>query len=148
MSFILTDMAMRSRRNTTSPLLRRATMHDLRNDVLSAPRFGSLRQRLGFPLEREMEMPLLACIERMGGVICFSSQGERLERELADHFGLSKESREYSDPTRLRSKGARAWRNQIQWVRNRLVRKGLLSNTFRGLWIVTPAGKRALGQLG
>jgi hypothetical protein len=95
---------------------------------------------LGFPLESEMELPLLAALELRDGAIWFSRDGEWLERILAEYFGLSRYAREYSDPSLFRSKGARAWRNSIQWVRNHLVEQGLIDKRVRNRWALTERG--------
>jgi len=92
-----------------------------------------------------MHMSLLCTIAHRGGQIWFSRDGEWLENMLADHFGLTREQREYADPRWYRSKGSRAWRNDIQWVRKQLVDDGLIDNSVRDLWKLTDAGWRAIG---
>jgi len=44
------------------------------------------------------------------------------------------------------SAGHRKWRNQIQFVRDRLVKTGQLSNAVQGRWTVTEAGYQRVGM--
>ena len=98
------------------------------------------RREMGYPTEDEMRTPLLRAIGRRGGAIRLSRDGAGIEKELADHFGLSVWQREYSDPSRFRSKGARAWRNHIQFVRRHLADEGLIIKGTRDLWALSEAG--------
>lgn len=101
---------------------------------------GSLTRELGFPSEKDMEVPLLIALYRAGGAIWFSCDGAWLEEVLADHFELSKHAREYSDPARFTAKGGRVWRNHIQWVRKRLVDQGMIDNRRWDRWVLTERG--------
>lgn len=104
-------------------------------------RENSLRAELGYPMEHDLAMALLRAMHLHGGLIDFSVQGDNLESLLADKFNLSKAAREYSDPTRFRSKGARAWRNHIQFSSKRLVGLGLLDRNSHGKWRLTEQGR-------
>ncbi|MGP1347254.1 MAG: winged helix-turn-helix domain-containing protein [Phycisphaerales bacterium] len=101
----------------------------------------SLRVKLGYPTENDLAIALLRVLESRGGWINFSVYGDDLECSLADQFNLSQAARDYSDSTRFRSKGARAWRNHIQWARKRLVDLGLLDRSIHGVWCLTERGR-------
>ena len=94
-----------------------------------------------------MEVPLLQAIVHRGGSIWFSEDGDDLEEELADHFDLSQNLREYASPE-INAKGHRKWPNIIQFVRLELVDRGELDNSTRDLWLVTEEGYRRLGMPG
>jgi hypothetical protein len=97
-----------------------------------------------YPNQEEMEVPLLESIISRGGQIWFSIKGNELEEELANHYSLSQEMRDYSS-LEINAKGHRKWRNHIQYVRLRLVKKGQIDNSTRDLWRVTEAGYDRLG---
>ena len=88
-----------------------------------------------------MEFPLLRAIHRHGGSILFSLEGSTIAEELADYFRLTPEQRRYSSPE-INSLGHNYWRNTIQYVRLKLVKKGYLDNSTRDLWALTDAGRR------
>jgi hypothetical protein len=91
------------------------------------------------PKRLEVEIPLLKAITRLGGEVDFSKQGRHLEIELAKEFGLPDEVRDIR-ASNYRSKGHRKWRNEIQFVRDQLVKKGWLDNSIWNKWRVTPNG--------
>ncbi len=80
----------------------------------------------------------------MGGSINFSRKGREIEVPLAEEVGLSDEARDFSAPN-YHSEGNRKWRNHIQFVRDRLVKSGDLSNAVRNYWTVTDSGYRRVG---
>jgi len=98
-----------------------------------------------YPPQSDLERPLLRLIVKRGGTIYFSRDGDLIERELADQFGLSKEAREYS-LERVRSKGHRCWRVHIQFVRQKLEEKGEIDNNVHDRWKVMSAGYSRLGM--
>ena len=91
------------------------------------------------PKRPNVENPLLKAIIRLGGVVNFSKQGRQLEIDLAKEFGLPDEVRDFR-ASNYKSKGHRKWRNEIQFVRNQLVKKGLLDNSAWNTWKVTNKG--------
>jgi predicted HNH restriction endonuclease len=95
----------------------------------------------GYPSQTEMELPLLKILLKHGGKIYFSKQGDEVAGDLADHFGLTQEQRDYAS-TEINSKGRNYWRNHIQFVRRKLVEKGFIDNLIRNLWSITDAGRR------
>ena len=48
------------------------------------------------------------------------------------------------DMQRRRPSGQLAFRNNVQWARQRLVRRGELDKSVRGVWIITDLGKTRL----
>ncbi len=110
-------------------------------------RRGSLAAELGFPKDTDAEIPLLIALAMRGGTICFSTEGEWLEKVLANLFQLNRHAREYSDPSRFRSKGNRAWRNHIQWVRKHLVDQELIDNSISDQWSLTERGWKRVHRL-
>ncbi|MBS0504799.1 MAG: ATP-grasp domain-containing protein [Proteobacteria bacterium] len=58
---------------------------------------------------------------------------------LASLFSLSSEQRNAVLP----SDGRNAWENRVQWARNELAKKGLISREQRGVWELTDDGRLA-----
>ena len=75
-------------------------------------------------------------IREFGGSINFSTHGQQLEIILAKEVGVSDADRGFAS-LNYHSAGHRKWRNEIQFVRDRLVKTGQLSNAVRGRWTVT-----------
>jgi len=98
-----------------------------------------------YPTQSEICIPLLRAIERRGGEISFSRDGTEIERELADHFGLTEAQRLATDPKR-NSKGKRIWRNDIQYARLKLVECGEMDKSVRDRWKLTEAGRSRIGD--
>ena len=63
---------------------------------------------------------------------------------LADLFDLTVAERQQQ----LISRAGSAWENLIQWARARLVRRGLLDKTTRGMWSLTETGRTLAAQRG
>ncbi len=103
-------------------------------------RRGSLAVELGFPKEMDTELPLLMALAMRGGKIHFATEGGWLEEVLANTFQLNRAARDYSDPDRFRSKRKNAWRNHIQFVRNRLANQDLIDRSIPGEWKLTESG--------
>lgn len=100
-----------------------------------------------FPNRKDIEEPLLRAIICLGGSIDFSKQGRNLELSLAKELGISDADRDFSSPN-YHSEGHRKWRNEIQFVRDMLVKKGELENVIsrgRGRWTVTAKGYQQVG---
>ena len=51
-----------------------------------------------------------------------------------------------ADLTLKRKTGENVWTNTIQWARMKLVQRGCIDNSSRGVWAITPAGKKWLEQ--
>ena len=100
-----------------------------------------------FPIRAKVEVPLLRFIVENEGRINLSKIGCEMEIELAKQLGISDADRDFSSPN-YRSEGHRKWRNEIQFVRDRLVRSGdLAGNSMRGWWDATEQGYRRLGMV-
>ena len=93
-----------------------------------------------FPNRSDVEVPLLRAIDRRGGSIRLSRHGRDLEIELAEELGITAADRDFAAPN-YNSEGHRKWRNEIQFVREKLVKKGDLNGSVRDVWTLTPAGK-------
>jgi len=94
------------------------------------------------PKYSEIVGPLVAELKRRGGKSKPSDRnhsGKTVYESLADHFGLSKEARDfkiYEASGAERSK----WHNMVRWARNDLVKWGLLSSPEYGIWALTDKG--------
>jgi len=92
------------------------------------------------PKIKEIEIPLLHLINSLGGEIWPKDTYE----PLADYFKLTKGEREEMLP----NAPARKFENKIQWTRMRLVYKGFIDNSVRGIWKITEKGKKELAKWG
>lgn len=97
------------------------------------------------PNRNDLEVPLLRILLEMGGSIKFSSEGRQIEIELARVAGVSDEDRDFSAPN-YKSAGNRKWRNEIQFVRDQLVKKGCIDNSQRDYWTITEYGKQLASE--
>lgn len=91
------------------------------------------------PKQREMEIPLLKCLEEIGGKAKPSEVYTRMRRlfpNLTD-----------SDLTETLTTGGNKWTNRIQWVRQRLVSIGEMASPEHGVWAITEKGRRRLAGL-
>lgn len=88
------------------------------------------------PKQAEIEVPLLRCLEEMGGR---GRPAEIYERLRAYFPGLTD-----AEVAEMLSSGASRWTNRIQWARQNLVSKGELSNAERGVWEITDKGRKRL----
>jgi hypothetical protein len=64
---------------------------------------------------------------------------------LAEELNLTREQREYSDPSRYTAQGNRKWRNEIQFVRNQLADKGEIDRSQYDTWTISVQGYGRLG---
>lgn len=88
------------------------------------------------PKQRDMEIPVLKCLEEMGGKAKPSEIYTRIRKFFP---GLTD-----SDLTETLTTGGAKWTNRIQWVRQRLVATGEMASPERGVWAITEKGKRRL----
>jgi hypothetical protein len=97
-----------------------------------------------FPKYSEIQIPLLNEIKSRGGTAKPSerdSQGKTVYEALADYFNLTPEARiDTISTTDSRIK----WKNMIQWSRNDLKKKDLISNKERGTWSITSDAEKLL----
>ncbi|MEW9622771.1 restriction endonuclease [Rhodanobacter geophilus] len=75
--------------------------------------------------------PLLDCLRALGG----SARPQEVSRWIAHELQLSREITEAT----IKS-GANRFHNQVQWARQYLVWEGLLDDSRRGIWTLTPLG--------
>jgi predicted type IV restriction endonuclease len=91
----------------------------------------------GLPSQRELELPLLRAILKRGGKVETRLQGTEIGEELAEAFSLSESQRTTPMPGRRET----VWGNRIRWTRMRLVKRGDLDGSQRGLWAITEQGR-------
>jgi hypothetical protein len=95
---------------------------------------------MSFPKQSESELPLLKTLQELGG----KAEPKALYLKLAEMFPqLTEEdlsARMPSSPSTFR------WHNIVQWSRQKLVEKGEIDGSTRGVWKLTPRGRaRATG---
>ena len=95
---------------------------------------------MSFPKQSEIELPLLKTLQELGG----KAEPKELYPKLAEIFPqLTEEdltARLPSSPSTFR------WHNLVQWSRQKLVEKGELDGSTRGVWKLTARGRaRATG---
>jgi restriction system protein len=95
---------------------------------------------MSFPKQSEIELPLLKTLQELGG----KAEPKELYPRLATLFPqLTPEDlvlRLPSSPSTFR------WHNLVQWSRQKLVEKGEIDGSTRGVWKLTPRGRvRAAG---
>jgi restriction system protein len=95
---------------------------------------------MSFPKQSEIELPLLKLLHQLGG----KAEPKELYPKLAEMFPqLTEEdlaARMPSSPSIFR------WHNIVQWSRQKLVEKGEIDPTTRGVWKLMSRGKaRATG---
>lgn len=91
-----------------------------------------------FPLEKNIELPLLKEIDEAGGSLRGRDAVARVEKyfpELTDE-----------DKASTLESGGNRWVNRVQWVRQSLVLKGELDSPEWGIWRITNKGKTRLDQ--
>jgi hypothetical protein len=92
---------------------------------------------MALPSEKEIEIPLLRCIEAMGGE---AKPQDLYPRVTANFPQITKEDLRET----LANGKINKWTNRIQWVRQKLVLKGELERYPRGIWRVTVKGREQL----
>lgn len=95
---------------------------------------------MSFPKQSEIELPLLKALQNLGG----KAEPKELYPKLAEVFQQLSEDdlivRLPSSPSTFR------WHNLVQWSRQKLVEKGEIDGSTRGVWKLTPRGRaRATG---
>lgn len=88
------------------------------------------------PKQQQIETPLLAALDRMGG----RGRPQEVYAAVTKAFP---ELTEADLAERLESGGNR-WKNRIQWVRQRLVERGELESPSYGIWAITSKGSARL----
>jgi len=93
-----------------------------------------------FPKQREIEIPLLQVLERRGGEATPREVYAKVAGSFPDLTQEEQEERMESYPS------TRKWWNTVQWVRQKLVEKGEIDGSVRGVWRITQAGRDRLGN--
>jgi hypothetical protein len=90
---------------------------------------------MSFPKQSEIELPLLKTLQELGG----KAEPKELYPKLAEVFPqLTEEdltARLQSSPSTFR------WHNLVQWSRQKLVEKGEIDGSTRGVWKLTARGR-------
>jgi hypothetical protein len=79
-----------------------------------------------------------------GGEINTAEEGREIDEELAAELGVTVEQRRVAFP----GQKALVWNNRVRWTRNRLVRKGDLDGSRRGIWAITQKGGSGSSERG
>jgi len=90
------------------------------------------------PKQSEIEIPLLKCLEEMGG----SGRARDASSRMTNFFPSL-------TPADLKvglKSGANKWRNAIAWVRQKLISQGEMESQGRGVWAITAAGRQRLAR--
>ena len=88
------------------------------------------------PKQSEIEVPLLEVLNSLGG----SGKPKEIYPLITKKFPeLTQE-----DLNEIMVSGGNKWTNRIQWVRQKLIDVGELSNAERGVWSITEKGKQRL----
>jgi len=93
---------------------------------------------LSFPKQKDIEVPLLAVIDQLGGEARPHDIYPLLTQRFPDLTAEELEERLESSPS------TRRWHNLVQWVRQRLVESGEIDGSTRGIWRITPAARERL----
>lgn len=88
------------------------------------------------PKQRDMEIPLLKCIDEIGG------RGQA--KDIYPLVSRSFPNFTKADLDERLSSGGNKWKNRIQWVRQTLVSKGEISSPEYGIWAITEKGVHRL----
>ena len=93
---------------------------------------------MSIPSEKDIEIPLLQEIETAGG----AAKPSELYDKVAKHFPhLTLDEQQAKHPRT----GTPIWTNRVLWVRKRLVNKGEVDASVRGIWRITENGRARLG---
>ena len=77
--------------------------------------------------------PVLDALRELGG----SGRPKEVQDRVAKNLGISDQIREET----LKN-GALKWDNQVAWARQYLVYDGLIDNSKKGVWVLTPSGNK------
>ncbi len=95
---------------------------------------------MSFPKQSEVELPLLKVLLELGGKAAPKEIYPRITSMFPQLTDEDKAARLPSSPSTFR------WHNLVQWGRQRLVDKGEIDASQRGVWKLTPRGRaRAQG---
>ncbi len=103
---------------------------------------GSMAEKLRFPSQYQLRLPLLEEIERRGGSTRPADKMDGLD--LYDALGRRVGLSEKAMRERRAGSGASAWRNHVAWVRFTLVKQCLLVSKPPGTWSLTALGRKCV----
>jgi len=92
------------------------------------------------PKYADVEIPLLRELVRRGGSSApgdLDAQGRTVYEALADRFLLSQADRE---ELKGDNEGRTKWENMVRWARQKLLDRGLLLGSHRGVWQISDDG--------
>jgi restriction system protein len=92
-----------------------------------------LRSYMARPAQVALEIPLLRAIQRLGG----NARPRDVYDPVAEEFP---ELTDADRQERMESNGSLKWENDVQWARQRLVGKGEIDGSIRGVWSLTDKG--------
>ena len=90
------------------------------------------------PTQREMEVPLLKCLDETGG----KAKPQEIYVRLAKMFPKLTDA----DLAEALPSGGNKWMNRVQWVRQKLIAKGQVESPERGIWAITNEGRTRLAS--
>lgn len=95
---------------------------------------------MAYPKRREIEIPLLIELKKLGG----EAKPKDLYERVAKHFPeLTREDLERKLDS---SPSIYKWRNMVQWVRQTLVSSGDIDGSVHGVWKITEQGLKKLEE--
>ncbi len=90
------------------------------------------------PKQSEIELPLLKCLDELGG----RARPRDIHHRIAKFFPhLTTTDLAVTLPS-----GANKWKNSIAWVRQKLISNGQMSNPEPGMWAITERGRTRLAE--
>ena len=89
------------------------------------------------PSQKEVEVPLLEALEKLGG----KGRPKDIYPLVTKKFPQI----DNKDLAEILPSGGNRWTNRIQWVRQRLIKKGEVDSPAHGVWGITEKGRRRLG---
>jgi len=85
------------------------------------------------PNQYEIEIPLLKCLEELGG------KGK--PKEIYSRIGKFFPNLTEADRAETVSSGGNKWTNRVQWARQALVNRDEMTSPEYGVWEITPKGR-------
>lgn len=93
---------------------------------------------MSFPKREEIEVPILAELNAMGG----EGTTQDIYRRVAQHFPqISGEEL----AQKLKS-GDKKWPNLVRWARLKLAQNGEVTSSGKGTWRITDKGRQKIGK--
>jgi restriction endonuclease Mrr len=90
------------------------------------------------PRQSEIEIPLLKCLEEMGG--------KGRARDVCSRMTHFFPNLTPADMKVALKSGANKWRNAIAWARQKLISLGEMESQGRGIWAITEKGRERLAR--